>query len=565
MTRKAQSRPAALPLSDFEAARGAWRADFRQSIPDERNPRNRSGIEIQPIYTPQDWDGTGYMQDLGFPGQVPLTRGIYPTMHRGRRWSQRQLIGLSTPEDYRERVKVLVDAGVNAASLTPSNSVFRGLDADEVDPALLGTCGVVVNTVEDMETCLSAVPLGRFSKALNDPSPFSLMGLMLAVAKKRNVPWSALSGTSNQSDCISHYVANHMFFRLELNGARRVLTDHIAFCNEHVPQWNPLSVVGQHMQQAGATPAEAMAFTLSSAIQYTEDAIARGLDPETFLPRLTYFFDISISFFEEVAKFRAGRRIWQKVVRERWGVENPRAWRFKFHAQTSGVDLTREQPLNNIARVSVQAMAGIFGGLQSLHTDSFDEVLSSPTERGARIALATHHILQDEARLTDVIDPLGGSYYVEALTNQMQEKIEAVMKTVEEAGGMGRAVENGLVQRMIGQSALDRESRLASGEDAIVGVTRYRLSDNDDTPREPLPRPAARKMKTYLKRLKAYKAERNQTEMRRGLDALARAANTPKANVMAAVVDAAGAGVTHGEICACLRRELGDGRPLIVA
>ena len=231
--------------------------------------------------------------------------------------------------------------------------------------------------------------------------------------------WS-ISGTSNQSDYLSHYVANHMFYRLALPGARRVLMDHIAWCRAHVPRWNPMSVVGQHMQQAGATPAEAMAFTLSTAVQNAEDCIARGMDPDEFLPRFTFFFDISLSFFEEIAKFRAGRRIWARLARERLGARDERSWRFKFHAQTSGVDLTRQQPLNNIARVTAQAMAGIFGGLQSLHTDAYDEAYATPSEAGARIAIATQNILREEAHLTDVIDPLGGSYYVESLTDAME-------------------------------------------------------------------------------------------------------------------------------------------------
>ena len=291
-------------------------------------------------------------------------------MHRGRTWTQRQLIGLGVPEDYNKRLKAILAHGGSAVWLIPCNSVYRGYDADEVPAEVLGTCGVTVNSVEDMQVCLDGIPLGDISTSLNDPSPFTLLALELAVARRRGIPWERISGTSNQSDSFSHFVANHMFFRLALPGARRVLLDHIAFARRHLPQWNPLSVVGQHMQQAGATPAEAMGLTLSSAIQYASDCLARGWDPDQVLPRFSFFFDISISFFEEIAKFRAGRRIWAELTRERFGAEDPRSWRFKFHGQTSGVDLTREQPLNNIPRVAVQAMAGIFGGLQSLHTDT---------------------------------------------------------------------------------------------------------------------------------------------------------------------------------------------------
>ena len=286
-----------------------------------------------------------------------MTRGIYATMHRGRTWTQRQLIGLGTPSEYNQRLLGILAQGATAVSLIPCNSVFRGYDMDEVDAELLGTCGVVVDSADHMATCLDGVDLATTSCAMNDPSPFTLLAFMLAAAKKRGTPWSRVSGTSNQSDYLSHYVANHMFFRIALPGARRIVVDHIQFANEHLPGWNPLSIVGQHMQQAGATPAQAMAFTLASGIQYAEDCLARGMDPDRFLPRFTFFFDISISLFEEVAKFRAGRRIWAKLCRDRFGAKDPRSWRFKFHGQTSGVDLTRQQPLNNIARVTVQAVS----------------------------------------------------------------------------------------------------------------------------------------------------------------------------------------------------------------
>lgn len=546
--------------SEFDQAERRWREAYEASPGAARQVRNRSGIEVKPLYTPQDWSGARYLETLGYPGEYPNTRGIYASMHRGRSWSQRQLIGLGVPEDYNARLKELLAHGASAISLIPCNSVFRGYDADEVPAELLGTCGTVVNTVDDMARALADVPIDRVSCALNDPSPFTLLALLLAVAKRRGIAWSKVTGTSNQSDCISHFVANHMFFRLALQGARRVLVDHIAFCNEHVPGWNPLSVVGQHMQQAGATPAEAMSFTLASAIQYAEDCQARGMAPESFLPRFTFFFDISVSFFEEIAKFRAGRRIWAKIARERFGAKDPKAWRFKFHGQTSGVDLTRQQPLNNIARVALQAIAGIFGGLQSLHTDSYDEVLSVPTAEAARIAVATQNVLREEGQLTDVIDPLGGSYYVETLTDQMQEKIESIIASIDAAGGMYRAVEQGLVQRMIGDSALAFQKRVESGEQTIVGVNAYRV-DEDADGYAVLEYPARDRIDAQRARLAEYKARRADAPVRRALDRLARAAQGSE-NVMAQVVEAAEAGATHGEICALLRRELGFGQPL---
>jgi methylmalonyl-CoA mutase N-terminal domain/subunit len=363
------------PAAEPSEAEAAWRREYAAQMGERDRPVvNVSGIPVKPLYGPGDWQAYGAPEPLGFPGQPDYTRGIYATMHRGRTWTQRQLVGLGTPSDYNARLRSILAGGATAVSLIPCNSVYRGLDGDSVDRELLGTCGTVVNTVDHMATCLDGIDVGRLSCALNDPSPFTLLAFLLVVAERRGVPWSAVTGTSNQSDYLSHAVANHMFFRLALPGARRVLGDHIAFCNERVPRWNPMSVVGQHMQQAGATPAEAMALTLCTAVQNAEDCIARGMDPDQFLPRFTFFFDISIQFFEEVAKFRAGRRIWARLARERLGAKKKESWRFKFHGQTSGVDLTRQQPLNNIARVTAQAMAGIFGGLQSLHTDSYDEV-----------------------------------------------------------------------------------------------------------------------------------------------------------------------------------------------
>ena len=546
---------------DASDAKARWEREYGESIGTERATVNVSGIPIRPLYGPGDWAGYGQPEPLGYPGQPDYTRGIYATMHRGRTWTQRQLIGLGTPADYNERLLGIMAQGATAVSLIPCNSVYRGYDMDSVEPELLGTCGTVINNADHMDRCLEGVDLSRISCALNDPSPFTLLAFMLVTAERRDVDWKSVTGTSNQSDYISHYVANHMFYRLSLPGARRVLTDHIAFCNEKVPRWNPMSVVGQHTQQAGATPAEAMAFTLATAVQNAEDCIARGMDPDQFLPRFTFFFDVSLSFFEEVAKFRAGRRIWARLARERLGAKKPAAWRFKFHAQTSGVDLTRQQPLNNIARVTAQAMAGIFGGLQSLHTDSYDEVFQVPGEAAARIAVATQNILREEAHLTDVIDPLGGSFYVESLTDAMEEKILAIMKTIDDAGGMYKAVESGLVQRTIGASALRFQQRVDSGEQTIVGVNAYRADDAAEA-RPAVERPDASKMQQHLDAFAAWKAGRSASVVGAALDGLTRAAEDPKANVFAAVVDGGRAGLSNEEICGRLRRDLGFGQPL---
>lgn len=346
-----------------------------------------------------------------------------------RTWTQRQLIGLGTPEDYNKRLRDILDQGANAVSLLPCNSVFRGYDMDQVDPELLGTCGVVANTAGHMDTCLDGVDLARTSCAMNDPTPFTLLAFMLSAAKKRGVSWNSITGTSNQSDFMSHFAANHMFFRLALPGARRLLTDHISWCQVNVPRWNPLSIVRQHMQQAGATPAEAMAFTLCSGVQYAEDCINAGLNPDDVLPRFTFFFDVSVSFLRKLRSFAPAEGS-GPGSRERLGAVDPRSWRFKFHGQTSGVDLTRQQPLNNIARVTVRGDGRNFGGLQSLHTDAYDEALSCPSGRCPNCRGDTK-CPREEAHLTDVIDPLLSSYYLEKLTDEMEAKIVSIMAEVD--------------------------------------------------------------------------------------------------------------------------------------
>ena len=556
------------PAAEPSEAEAAWRRDYAAQIGDrDRAVVNVSGIPIQPLYGPADWPADRDAESLGFPGQPDYTRGIYATMHRGRTWTQRQLVGLGTPGDYNARLRAILAGGATAVSLIPCNSVYRGLDGDAVDRELLGTCGTVVNTVDHMADCLEGIDVGTLSCALNDPLPFTLLAFLLVVAERRGVPWTSVTGTSNQSDYLSHAVANHMFFRLSLPGARRVLGDHIAFCNERVPRWNPMSVVGQHMQQAGATPAEAMALTLCTAVQNAEDCIARGMDPDAFLPRFTFFFDISIQFFEEIAKFRAGRRIWARLARERLGAKKKESWRFKFHGQTSGVDLTRQQPLNNIARVTAQAMAGIFGGLQSLHTDSYDEVFQVPSESAARIAVQTQNILREEAHLTDVIDPLGGSFYVESLTNRMEAQILAVMAEIDAAGGMYAAVESGLVQRMVGQSAMRAQRRIDAGEQTVVGVNAYRADPRDDALQRPaVERPDPVAMQAHVDALVAWKGRRSASAVAAALDALSRAADakpgTAGSNLFGAIVDGVRAGLSHEEVCTRLRRDLGFGQPL---
>ncbi len=554
------------------------------SDPGVTAPReNLSGVPVKALYGPDDWDQSSYMAELGFPGQAPYTRGVHATMHRGRPWNPRLVVGLGTPEDYNARMRELYDLGLTGLFVSPCNSHLRGYDADEVDRELLGVCGTLIDTSEDMERSLQGLPFEKESVSIGDTAPYTLTAMYLKMASDRGIPWETLAGTTNQSDYLSHYAALHMFFRVALPGQKRLLVDHVEWMRRNVPRWNPLSVIGQHYQQAGATPAEAMGLALSAALQHAHDLIEHGMAPDDFLPRLSFFFDGSVSFFEEVAKFRAGRRIWSRLTADRLGATDPRSQRMRFHVQTSGADLTRQQPLNNIARVAVQAIAGIFGGLQSLHTDSLDEAIGSPTVAAARVAVATQHILRYEAHLDDVIDPLAGSYYVESLTDQMEEAIMAVVEDIDAQGGMAAALESGHVQQMIGASSLATQERIERGERIVVGVNAFTVPEDrdhlqggpqaashqvpasDHDPLVPAPdRPDPARIEAYLERLAAFRARQDRSVVAASLDALARSFDDPQDNTYGRVVDAIMHGATHGEVCRTVREAAGAGNPIVM-
>ncbi len=541
-----------------------WNAEFEAQCKDIGKRRNRSGIVVEPLYGPDNWNSSRHLQDLGFPGQYPTTRGIHASMHRGRPWVPRMVVGLGVPEDYNRRMRELYAMGLTGLFVSPSNIHLRGYDTDEVEPELITGIGTLISTSEDFAICLNGLPFDRESISVGDTAPYTLTAMLLKVAKDRSIPWSSLAGTTNQSDYLSHYAALHMFFRLALPGQKRVLLDHAEWMNTNVPRWNAFSIVGQHMQQAGATPAEAVGLTISSAIQYANDLIERGRPPDSFLPRFSFFFDVSLSFFEEIAKFRAGRRVWARIVRERFKTQDPRSQRFRFHVQTSGADLTRQQPLNNIARVTVQAMAGIFGGLQSLHTDAYDEALGTPAESAARIAVATQNILREEAHLDDVIDPLGGAYYIESLTNQMEDEIVSVIRAVDDNGGMAAAVQSGFVQRLIGRSALEFQKKVENKEQQIVGVNSYEYDEDSRTLPAGTQRPDRVKVDAYLERLRAFRANRNQSKVAQALDELGASFESSNENTFAKIVGAIDAGATHGEVCARVREAVGFGEPLVL-
>ena len=543
----------------------AWQREYDAQTSASGPRHNRSGIEIKPLYGPPPVDAKDHDDQLGHPGQFPMTRGVYASMYRGQPWSQRQIVGLGLPADYNAREHALINGGSTGAYLSPCNSYMRGYDIDQVPPQLVGMSGTPVNTVDDIDECLAGLSLDQISFALGDNPPFTLSAMFLQLADRQGIDRRKLTGTTTQSDYLSLCVANHMFFRMSLAASRRLLCDHIQYMNSNVPRWNPVSIVGQHMQQAGATPAQAMGFTLCSAIQYADDMMARGMAPDVFLPRFSFFFDISISFFEEIAKFRAGRRLWARIARERLGAKDPRSWRMRFHAQTSGADLQRQQPLNNLTRIAVQAMSGILGGCQSLHTDSYDEALHSPSAHSATLALNTQNILKEEAELDEVIDPLGGSYYIEQLTDEMEAAIVAVIDDVDAAGGMYEAVSNGIVQGLIGDSAMRFQNELEAGEHKVVGLNVFREDDDasmDTVP--PLERPPSGAIEERIEHFRTWKEARDQTKVRDTTDRLRRAAHNDDLNLYEEVLEAVGANLTHGEIVATLQDEMGAGTPVLV-
>jgi methylmalonyl-CoA mutase N-terminal domain/subunit len=512
-----------LPLPGFEQARGEWRSQYSRQMGEEKPVRNRSGVEIQPLYSASDWSGDRYLEDLGFPGQFPFTRGIYPSMHRGRTWTQRQLIGLGTPEDYNKRVRRIIDAGATAISLLPCCSGFRGIDCDEVDPLLLGTCGTVINTTDHMDGALDDVPIGEISTAMNDPSPFTLLAFTLGVARRRGVDWRSVTGTSNQSDYISHFIANHQFYRLSLPGSRRVLLDHIEFCRRHVPNWNPVSVVGQHMQQAGATPAETMGLRFRPLFNMPKTALHVAWMWMTSCVASRFLRHLDLAF-------RGGRKVPGRSPHLGEDRARPagRKGSCVLEVQIPWPDIGCRPHAATAPQQHRSGLhpgnGGILSGLQSLHTDAYDEAIACPSEETARVAVATQNILRDEAGLCDVIDPLGGSYYVERLTDQMEAEIEGVIARIDAAGGMYKAAEAGLVQTMIGESALAFQEQVDSAERKIVGVNCYQIEEDPTVP--PAERPDPEAMLRHVERFKAFKRERSQQQVVRALDALARAANS---------------------------------------
>jgi len=523
--------------------------------------KNLSGITIKPLYKPQDIKSLNYEEHLGDPGEYPFVRGVYPTMYRGRLWSKRMLIGFESPETWNDRQKAMFKAGQTAVNLAHCNTWMRGFDVDMVEKELVGTCGTPINALEDMKICFDGIPVEEVSVALNDNGPFTSTAMFFAMAQEQGISPDCLRGTTNQADFISHYVSLHMYHRFSLEGHERMTIDHVKYVTENMPLWNPLSLVGQHMQQAGATPLQEMAFTIASGIYYIDKCVKRGLNVDDFAPRFSFFFDVTINIFEEVAKFRAGRRVWARLLKERFGAANPRSMRMKFHAQTSGRELTRQQVQNNIARVAFQALAAVLGGAQSLHTDAYDEALNSPSREAARVALMTQNIIAEETGMADVIDPLGGSYYMETLTDEMEEKIWEYIYKIDSLGGMLEAVKKGFVQSEIGRSSLEYQRAIDKKERVVVGLNDYIIPEEEDV-RPPAPRPNQEAVERHIRRIKNIKTDRDQTKAGAAMEELKRTAEDENANLFEAVIKAVKSNITHGEVVSTLQEVYGVGVPM---
>jgi methylmalonyl-CoA mutase, N-terminal domain len=512
-----------------------------------------SGIEKKPLYTAADLAGFDAERRLGAPGEYPFTRGIHPTMYRGKLWTMRQFAGFGTAADTNERYKFLLDHGQTGLSVAFDFPTLMGYDSDHARAeGEVGKCGVAISSLADMEDLFRGIPLDRVSTSMTINGPAAMLFCFyVAAAEKQGVSSAALRGTV-QNDILKEYMAQHAWV-YPVEPALKIIVDMFEWCAAHAPLWNTISISGYHIREAGATAAQELAFTLANGLTYVERGLARGLDIDAFAPRLSFFWDIHNDFFEEVAKLRAARRIWARHLKERFQARNPRSWMMRFHAQTAGVTLTAQQPMNNVVRVAYQALAAVLGGTQSLHTNSLDETLALPTEEAVRLALRTQQIIAHETGVAEVIDPLGGSYYVEALTDQLEREAEALFAEIQSVGGVVKGIESGWFQRQIARSAEEFQRSLEAGQRVIVGVNDF-LSE-DDHPVEVL-KVSNDAAEDQARRLARLRTERDGAGVAQRLEALRHAAASG-ANVIGPMLDCARAYCTLYEIRAALETVYG--------
>ena len=520
-----------------------------------------SGEEIDRVYTPLDIADLDHERDLGLPGEYPFTRGVHATMYRGRPWTMRMFAGYGTAEETNARFKYLLEHGETGLSVAFDYPTLYGYDAD--DPEALGEfgkCGVAVSCVKDMEILFDGIPVGEVTTSMTINGPAAIIWAMyISAAEKKGVPMEKLGGTI-QNDILKEYIAQKSFI-FPPRPSLRLIVDTFEFGSKYVPRWNTISISGYHIREAGATAVQELAFTLADGLTYVEAALERGLDVDQFAPRLSFFFNAHNDFFEEIAKYRAARRIWARKMRERFKAQNPRSWWLRFHTQTAGVSLTAQQPENNVARVAIQALAAVLGGTQSLHTNSMDEALALPSELAARVALRTQQIIDHESGVANSIDPLAGSFLVESLTNRMEEETYEIFAKIEEFGGVIPAIEAGYFQQEIARSAYRYQQEIDTGRRTIVGVNKYQL---DEPFTIPLLKMDPEGYERQVNRLNRLRRERDNEELKARLDALRQAAEGTE-NLMPYILDAVRAYGTLGEICGVLREVFGEYRePVII-
>jgi methylmalonyl-CoA mutase, N-terminal domain len=540
---------AKMPLTEQE-----WRAAYAAAPERDAPFSTLSGEPIEPLYTaadlPEDLDAA-----IGLPGEYPFTRGVYPSMYRGKLWTMRQFAGFGTPEETNERFRYLIDHGQTGLSTAFDMPSLMGHDSDHARSlGEVGREGVAVDTVQDMKTLFGGIDLGQatVSMTINAPAPIMLAFYVVA-AQESGVPADRLGGTI-QADILKEYIAQKEWC-FPIDPAMRFLGDMIEWCSGNTPRWHPVSISGYHIREAGATAAQELAFTLKDGLTYVEQAVERGLDVDDFAPRLSFFFNAQIDFFEEIAKYRAARRIWARELRETFGAKNPRSWLMRFHAQTAGVSLTAQQPLNNVVRTAIEALAGVLGGTQSLHTNSYDEALALPTEEAVRIALRTQQIIAHETGVTNTIDPLGGSYFLEALTDALEQRAYEYFAKIDALGGMVQAVKDSYPQREIADASFRLQSEIDAGRRIVVGVNAY--TEGDDAP-TPILRIDPSLERKQVGRLQAARAQRDADAVQRSLAALREAAGRPDVNLMPPLLDAARACASEGEIVQALQQVWGS-------
>jgi methylmalonyl-CoA mutase N-terminal domain/subunit len=528
-----------------------WRERYA-AVPEREGPfTTLSGEPIRPLYTEADLPST---TSIGLPGEYPFTRGVYPTMYRGRLWTMRQFAGFGTAEETNQRFRYLLDHGQTGLSTAFDMPSLMGHDSDH--PRSLGEVGregVAIDTLDDMETLFAGIDLGEVSVSMTINAPAAIMmAFYVVAAEEQDIPADRLAGTI-QADILKEYIAQKEWC-FPVDPAMRLLGDMMQWCTGHMPRWHPISISGYHIREAGSTAAQELAFTLKDGLTYVEEQVARGMDVDDFAPRLSFFFNAHIDFFEEIAKYRAARRIWARELRETFGAKEPRSWLMRFHTQTAGVSLTAQQPLNNVARTAIEALAGVLGGTQSLHTNSHDEALALPSEEAVRVALRTQQVIAHETGVTNTIDPLGGSYFVEALTDEMERQAYAYFAKIDALGGMTEAVKRGYPQREIADAAYTLQQEYDSGERVLVGVNRYTEGDDGEIAILRIDPALERKQ---IDRVQAVRARRDGAAVELVLAELKAAAARDGHNLMPILLDCARAHATEGEIVESLQTVFG--------